>query len=360
MPLPRSLAVVRIEASRHAVGFLLRLRKALLAAGTRIDETAATIGHRDPHPDRQHRGAHPDGVGTECADRVRAQLYACKFSVDVEGTGTDCAPRSTCWCATTASARARCWPRSARAAILSAGAGARSGGAGDAPPVESVAPGASGMLRLAQSMARALRPFQRLATTIGSVAGSRCSHRLLLGRERGGSQGNTLSARGTRRCIRSCTSRALHLHEPGARAVSIATPAAMMPRRAAVCYLQLLLADAARQRRARMPVARHGCLGLQLPAGQRARLVRAGRRGRAAWLQSAASSMPRTTDGARESARRPEAAAAGARSDRWRPPAPACCRVRRPNGRRRARCCSSASGQARCRSQALRIGHTTS
>ena len=56
---------------------------------------------------------------------------------------------------------------------------------------------------------------------------------------------------------------------------------------AAVCYLQLLLAGRARRCRARAPHGRHGRVGLQLPAGQYASLVRR-RRGRCTALAPAA------------------------------------------------------------------------
>ena len=63
----------------------------------------------------------------------------------------------------------------------------------------------------------------------------------------------------------------------------------------AVCYLQVLLADAAAAAAAATrAVARHGRVGLQLPARRRARLVRAGRRRRArlAAARTASSTPP--------------------------------------------------------------------
>src|ERR1035438_3040669 len=256
-PLPHSIALVRIETNDTESDFYFGLRKALLDAGTRIDEgghdDSATVIHvlndstaqriltvsalnvpteyelsyslkfsvtsmgrdliqigtsdRPPRAKRFDRAAHPDGLGAERPHRIRAQLFS-EILGDLDGTRSD-SRGSAHIGARLQLQREPAARQGAREANLERSAGARSGVSRHAAPLEplahprtraccgsrtSIAPPWRGCWPATGSICAWWPLERRLTARSGATARRACA-------------AIRCSRATTHRCIRSCTRR---------------------------------------------------------------------------------------------------------------------------------------------------------
>jgi hypothetical protein len=188
----------------------------------------------------------------------------CKFSV-AQRPRADSGRSRTCWCATTPSARAQLLAKERERKILSAAL---------AHDLVTVVMRRSGEPVAAQRATRMLLPREhrspgvaRLLAGYGSICAlvlpRRADSRLLLGRERGGLRGNTLFARHDTP-LHSILHEAAHYicMSPQRRAGLDRDAGGDDAEESAVCYLQLLLADALECIGRERLLHRYGCLGL--------------------------------------------------------------------------------------------------